>query len=351
MHETFQPFLSRVEIEPATGNLLDPFHAHRYQLGKVEHLSSPLVQRQEPGIITFSNAFDSVEAIADPAGESDRQSDNYDKYGTSDGTVPASEFNLALMDSHRKDLPDAKVYVPPGFDSSRPVNLVIYNHGRYNTAGGDFKAKDLKEQMDYAPPNSILIVPAWQRTEGSDNNIVDSKFRKNFLEMVAHAVNRTGKAIDDIGSIQIVSHSAGYVPAGIELDAFEGTPLYDRITSVANLDAHYGRQPQVDDWIRYNLDNGRFASGKTSYLNVFNTGGSPMQVSMGQVYDVSKWAGDQRLVGRGYRKGPNAPDPQAGSYPIAFVEVSDGHGAIPNKHFKTALNRARRADGTKAGAN
>lgn len=350
MHETFQPFLSRVEIEPASGNLLDPFHAHRYRVAGAEHSFSPLVQGLEPGIITFSNAFDFLEAIASPASKCDRQSDNHHKYGTRDGAVAAIEFNLARMDSHRNGLPDAKVYVPPGFDSSKPVNLVIYNHGRYNTASGDFKAKDLKEQMDYAPPNSILIVPAWQRTEGSDNNNVDSKFRKSFLEMVAHAVNRTGKTIDDIGSIQIVSHSAGYVPAAIELDALEETPLYDRITSVANLDAHYGRQPQVDNWIRYNIDKGRFASGQTSYLNVFNTGGSPMQVSMGQVYDVSKWVGEQRLVGRGYRKGTNAPDPQAGSYPIAFVEVSDGHGDIPNKHFKTALSRARRPDGTKFGA-
>jgi|AGTN01.3.fsa_nt_gi hypothetical protein len=204
--------------------------------------------------------------------------------------------------------------------------------------------------MSSAPPNSILIVPAWQNEEGSDNNNVDSKFRKNVIDMVAHAVNQTGKTLDDIGSIQIVSHSAGYVPANIELAALKDTPLYDRITSVANLDAHYGRQPQVDEWIHYNIDKGRFASGQVSYLNVFNSHGKPKQVSMGQVDDVASWAGSQRLLGRGFSYGRNSTDREAGSYPIAFVETQEEHGAIPNTYFRIALNRVPRTDDTKLGA-
>lgn len=341
MHETFEPFLSRVEVDPVTGNLFDPLQVHQYQIGKSERL---LGQKREPDAITFGNVFESAMSQAKPKNQ------NIHRIEQSDRTIPNHEFNLSSLNSHRRELPDATVYVPPGFDATKPVNVVIYNHGRYNTANGDFNKKELKEQMVSAPPNSILIVPAWQQVEGSDKNSVAPKFRKHVVDMVAHAVNQTGKTLDDIGSIQIVSHSAGFVPANIELAALKDSPLYDRITSVANLDAHYGRQPQVDEWIHYNIGKGRFASGEVSYLNVFNSNGSPKQVSMGQVDDVSKWAGNQRLVGRGYRNGRITADPRAGSYPIAFVEVSDSHGVIPNKHFTTALNRAPRTIDTKIGA-
>jgi hypothetical protein len=259
---------------------------------------------------------------------------------TKKSTTP-QEFQLSQVD-RRRDLPDAKVYVPAGFDASKPINVIIYNHGRDNTANGALKAKQLKEQMDDAPPNSMLIIPAWQRTEGADNNNLDQKFRSNFIDMVSHTVKQKGKTLDDIGSLQIVSHSGGYVPANIELAALKGTPLYDRITSVANLDSHYERLPRVDEWIRYNINKGRFASGQASYLNVFNTDGDPKGVSLGQVNDVADWAGNQKLVGRGYSTRHHSPDREAGKYPIAFIEVGTGHGEIPNKHFRTALTRTPR---------
>lgn len=256
-------------------------------------------------------------------------------------STQSQEFQLSKID-RRRDLPDATVYVPAGFDASKPINVIIYNHGRDNTANGALKAKQLKEQMDGAPPNSMLIIPAWQQTEGADNNTVDKKFRSHFMDMVSHAVKQKGKTLDDIGSLQIVSHSGGYVPSNIELAALKETPLYDRITSVANLDSHYERLPRVDEWIRYNINKGRFASGQASYLNVFNTDGDPKQVSMGQVSDVADWAGDPKLVGRGFSSRRHSPDREAVKYPIAFIEVRTGHGEIPNKYFRTALARTPR---------
>lgn len=215
--------------------------------------------RREPDALVFDSPFAS-RAERSQADDRRRQSREFSVHDFAD----------------RRTVGDAKVYVPPGFDPKKPVNVIIFNHGQGQKSSDSLRDDNLnlKEQMAKAPLNSILIVPAWQQSEGSYVNLKDSKFTANFLDILKTALSANGKTLSDISSIQIVSFSAGHVPADHELKVLKQAGLYDRITTVANLDAHFStRFREVDDWIDHNIKNGKLARGEASYVNIWDARG------------------------------------------------------------------------------
>jgi hypothetical protein len=103
-------------------------------------------------------------------------------------------YNLSHRTSDAKT-PDAMVVIPPNFDKNKPVNLVIYNHGWYDTASSSLKHADLEAQMKNAPPNTVLIVPEWQTKPGSSGSGASNEGRfgnENFVSgMVQDVFNNT----------------------------------------------------------------------------------------------------------------------------------------------------------------
>ncbi len=263
---------------------------------------------------------------------------------------PAREYNLAKFERN-KDIPDAKIYAPAGFDPSKPVNVIIYNHGWRDTASSAFQNANLRRQMAAAPENSLLIIPAWQIDEGAETSVESQRFAKNFLPMFRSALRHQGTDLSNVGSINIISHSAGGVPLERELSALRGTPLYDRVKAVTMLDTNYsGRQPAVDSWIAHNLRNGKFASGDAAFYNLY--AGGTDSYSRSQAARIARMVNNPSInphrdlqlldsIGAPGR-GRTSRVQDVSGLPIVFQNTADAHGNFPKKYFAHALNRIRR---------
>lgn len=164
--------------------------------------------------------------------------------------------------------PDAVVRLPANFDPSKPINLVIYNHGWGSTAQSSYRDNKLSEQMKDVPPNTVLIVPEWQRNAGA-NSGDQGNFKTSglFANMLQEIFDKTpslkGKSLSDVASISIFAHSAGYGPAETEIYK---NGLGNKVTSITLLDALYDGTG-FDSWIRSNASD--LAAGRKQFYNFF----------------------------------------------------------------------------------
>ena len=179
-------------------------------------------------------------------------------------------FELRRLNNRAADHigPDAVVRLPADFDPSKPINLVIYNHGWGSTVQTAYRDNKLGEQMNNAPPNTVLIVPEWQRTAGA-NNGDQGNFRNSgvFANMLQEVFDKTtglaGKSLNDVASIGIFAHSAGYGPAETEIYK---NGLGKMVTSITLLDSLYD-SIGFDSWIRENASD--LAAGRKQFYNFF----------------------------------------------------------------------------------
>jgi len=164
--------------------------------------------------------------------------------------------------------PDAMVRLPENFDPNKPINLVIYNHGFYDSAKSSFYGANLDEQMKSAPPNTILVSPEWQSrpaAKSSDEGGLSAPgaFKGMLEDIFKRIPELDGKSLDDVAKISIISHSAGYTPAMSEIydNGLEG-----KISSVTLLDSLYNGTG-FDKWLKDNIR--ELNSGEKQFSNIF----------------------------------------------------------------------------------
>lgn len=190
---------------------------------------------------------------------------------SSRATLRAEKFELFDL-QHRTgkhETPDALVYVPAGFDPEKPVRLVIYNHGLTSNVREAFNNSQLKEQLDAAPPNTVLIVPEWaenpeaySQRAGRFHN--PGFFRGMLDEIMAKTPALAGLRVDQVGDIAIMSHSGGYNAA---MSQIYKNGLYDKVTSVTLLDSLYNGRG-FDRWIQDNIYD--LSVGRKRFQNIFS---------------------------------------------------------------------------------
>ncbi|MBX9937862.1 MAG: hypothetical protein K2Y32_01350 [Candidatus Obscuribacterales bacterium] len=262
--------------------------------------------------------------------------------------VPARAFTMDLKNhaaNHGK--PDALVYLPRNFDPSKPVNLVIYNHGWRSTATSSYKNERLGDQMAGAPPNTVLVIPEWQRSPGAENGDQGALAGQGkYAAMLQEIMNKTpglkGKSISDLESINIVSHSAGYNPTTKMI--YDPT-IGPKVKSLTMLDSAYNG-PALNGWLSKNAR--ELASGEKQFINIFNDTTRQSLAQAKFLKDTLGKAGlPPSLVQEDYKNGKRPISKEAvGGHGIIFKRSdlagggSGPHGAMPKLFFSTVLEGA-----------
>lgn len=190
--------------------------------------------------------------------------------------LPESLFGGKIIELRKLDhraadhnTPDAVVRLPADFDPTKPIHLVIYNHGWGSNVQTAFTDNKLDEQMAQAPPNTVLIVPEWQRKAGANSgdqgNFENEGLFKNMVEEIfSKTPDLQGKTLKDVDKIGIFAHSAGFGPTETELNK---NGIKDKVTSITLLDALYDNHG-FDDWIKENAK--ELSAGTKRFYNFFN---------------------------------------------------------------------------------
>ncbi len=245
---------------------------------------------------------------------------------------------------------DAAVIVPRGYDPEKPTRMLIYNHGFRTSAHGALSYSQLTEQMKAADPQTILVVPEWQARPGSESSARGKSDEQGFYRgMLNEILQKTpelkGKSVDDIASMGIIAHSAGYHPAMAQLYK---NGLQDKITSVTVLDSMYNSKA-YDQWITNNLQD--LAAGRKQFQLIYT--GHLSKQSTGLETRVERQLSSAGLgtesVYKDHRRGGELVSPETMAQHgfvfkrSEFTNRGDGaHGAMTHVYLRQLLNSEKR---------
>jgi hypothetical protein len=245
---------------------------------------------------------------------------------------------------------DAAVIVPRGYDPEKPTRMLIYNHGFRTDAHTALSYSQLTEQMKSADPQTILVVPEWQARPGSESSARGKSDEQGFYKgMLNEIMQKTselkGKTVDDIASMGIIAHSAGYNPAMAQLYK---NGLQDKITSVTVLDSMYNSKA-YDGWITNNLQD--LAFGRKQFQLIYT--GHLSKQSLGLESRVERQLSDAGLgtdsVYKDHKRGGDLVSPETMAQHgfvfkrSEFTNRGDGaHGAMTHVYLRQLLNSEKR---------
>lgn len=260
-------------------------------------------------------------------------------------------YELQLQNNTGRHKVDASVIIPQGYNPQKPTRMLVYNHGFRTDAHAALSYSDLREQMRSADPQTILVVPEWQASPGSNSSARGRSDQPNFYRNMFNEIMRktpelAGKDVDSLASIGIISHSAGYNPSIAQLYK---NGLQDKITSVTVLDSMYN-PTAYDGWIKSNLR--ELASGNKHFQLIY-TGHLANQSTglQGRVEQQLARAGfGNQSIYKDHARGTGLVSPDA----IAqhgfvfkrseFTNRGDGaHGAMTHVYLRQLLKSERRA--------
>jgi hypothetical protein len=189
--------------------------------------------------------------------------------------------------------PDMVVRVPGNFDPSKPIHLVVFNHGLYDNCDTAFRNFNLDEHMKTAPANTILVCPEWMaapphtrnmgaegRNSSQGNFAQSGMFRTMLNDTFAQLASRNaafrGITLDNVSDINIVAHSAGGTPAVTEMSASNG--LSEKVTKVTLLAAYYSSVTEqfFSKWISDHRE--QLARSERKFYNFYDTSTTGLSV-------------------------------------------------------------------------
>jgi hypothetical protein len=146
------------------------------------------------------------------------------------------------------------LYLPKGFDLSRPALIVVFFHGNRARLMRDVYARQqVPRQLAATRLNAVLVAPqfALDITDSSAGRFWQPGVFKQFLaEAARHLAGLYGDPCEqskfDAMKVVLVAYSGGYDPAAYALHVGGAN---DRMFGVVLLDALYGETEKFDEWI------------------------------------------------------------------------------------------------------
>lgn len=235
--------------------------------------------------------------------------------------------NMRWRSADHGNLPDALIRLPKNFDSSKPINLVVYNHGYRDSIQSALVNAELGRQMDLAPPNTVLVLPEWQKFPAA-SNAIDGDFgnQNQFKNMLQEIFDKTpelkGKTLNDVKNLDIISHSGGDKAVVSQVN---NNGLGSKITSITLLDSTYVIGNQLDMWLRLNIHD--LANGRKQFRSIYNDTSSASRAQANRVRQMLSQAG---LPDRVYQ------DDRRGTGPMTADEI--GRSPIVYKYTDATYN-------------
>jgi hypothetical protein len=256
--------------------------------------------------------------------------------------------DLAHAAYHVKGVPSVIVHAPAGFDPRGPLHLVVFLHGYSGCipvlmGQGDVPCRsgepahegwDLGARHDAAGTNTLFIVPqlAFMRRDGRPGAFAQPGGFRAFLdELLAGPLGtRLGgpRKLSDIGSIDLIAHSAGYSSA---LAIMEQGGLGERIKSVVLMDALYAETPRFAHYIETHAARG------FRFVSIALPNGRPYRENQVLLRRLQHSLGRTRVASA-------AADGIATALANAAIVIADGtppHRLVPFTHLPDVLRALR----------
>jgi hypothetical protein len=179
-------------------------------------------------------------------------------------------YGLEDMDHRVADhaTPDALVYIAPGYDKTKPIHLVVYNHGMMTDLKQVEDTWKISQFMKNAAPNTVLFAPEWAE-HPHDLSDKAGDFHKPgfFKDMLQEAFSKVpeleGRSLNDVSEIQLSSFSGGIFALASELDKND---IQNKVQGITLYDSLY-KGNILDGWLQANI--GDLASGKKQFYNFY----------------------------------------------------------------------------------
>ena len=218
----------------------------------------------------------------------------------------------------------AAVFIPRGYDPSRPLDLAIYFHGfgncvenvlrdadgRCAPGGATHHSSHLAAQFDAAGVNGVLVLPEIRREERTGD---PGRFRRRgataaFLHELLAVKLAPVLGARDVGSVRnicLMGHSGAYTAMAAVIQAGD---VAEQLRDVVLVDALYGNSNVFGGWIRADAANRRLVDAYTNDAGTAANSVSLASSLRGQLGAALSW--DDR----------SGPDPQPQEIPR--------HGAV-----------------------
>jgi hypothetical protein len=143
------------------------------------------------------------------------------------------------------------IYVPPQFQPSPSIGMIVHFHGWRNDVAGVFARYKLREQLDASGINAVLVVPQGPK-DAPDSDFgkleLDQDGFARFVRDVLAFLNRNGfPTVARPREIVLTAHSGGY---GGEGGVLTRGGMNEVISDVILFDAAYGYYDSYAQWER-----------------------------------------------------------------------------------------------------
>jgi hypothetical protein len=147
------------------------------------------------------------------------------------------------------------LYLPKGFDPSRPALLVVFFHGNHATLERDVRDRQqVPRQVADSGLNAALVAPqfAFDAADSSAGRFWEPGVFARFLDEAAERLarlygNERARPIFEAAPLVLVAYSGGYLPAAWSIYHLAAAK---RVRGVLLFDALYGETEKFADWIK-----------------------------------------------------------------------------------------------------
>ena len=146
--------------------------------------------------------------------------------------------------------PSVALFVPKGYRTGEPVDLLVYFHGHQTNLQASLDALKQREQIAASGRNVIAVFPQGPKnaSDSGCGKLEEKDGLKRLVEEVLDRLAKDGKiGTRKLGRVLLAGHSGAYkvIAACIEHGGLEA-----QLTDVCLLDATYGELDKFVDWAK-----------------------------------------------------------------------------------------------------